>query len=292
MTKKEPIICTSEYLRTTPKTAQVAHDLRIALDRLNTKHMELKNTADYWCRDYMPMKSSPKGAYVKYTYRPDYLWDYKTNRKFITDPNPICEDLNLGAMAETSVVMDGGNYVRCNDKIIMTDKVIMENAGTPVTSLLDHLEKLFLGEVVLLPWDMKDPCGHADGMVADLGNGKLLLNNFRQTMEKRMYKRLCKILEPKFDIVELEYDCKLERDSWCYLNYLRLPHGILLPCLSEKFECDNDLAAIETFQNLFPDLEIMPIYAQPLVKDGGAMHCVTWEYYESNEGKLNSHLNN
>ena len=74
--------------------------------------------------------------------------------------------------------------------------------------------------------------------------------------------------------------CKDNKDSWCYLNYLQLPNAILLPCLSEKIDCENDVAAIETFSNLFPNLKIVPIYSKPLINKGGAIHCVTWEYIE------------
>jgi hypothetical protein len=47
---KDIIIYTSEHLRTTTKTACVAEAISDALDRLHVKHLELKNTNDYWCR--------------------------------------------------------------------------------------------------------------------------------------------------------------------------------------------------------------------------------------------------
>ena len=89
-----------------------------------------------------------------------------------------------------------------------------------------------------------------------------------------------KILQPNFEVIEPVYGCKEDKNSWCYLNYLQLPNAILLPVLSEKADCENDVAAIEYFKGLFPHLEIVPIYALPLIKKGGALHCVTWEYIE------------
>ncbi len=71
------IIYTSEYLRTTPETSCIAQALDTALGNLQIKHGELKNTNDYWCRDYMPIRLFDDGsAYATYTFNPDYLKDY------------------------------------------------------------------------------------------------------------------------------------------------------------------------------------------------------------------------
>lgn len=72
---KKPIICTSPYLRTTSFSKGVAQDLFAALDRLGINHMELSNTNDIWCRDYMPVSLFDDGYYATYEYKPDYLWD-------------------------------------------------------------------------------------------------------------------------------------------------------------------------------------------------------------------------
>ena len=82
---KKPIICTSPYLRTTSYCNGVAKDLFAALDRLGIQHMELSNTMDIWCRDYMPVPLFDDGYYATYQYQPDYLWNKKCNRKYITN---------------------------------------------------------------------------------------------------------------------------------------------------------------------------------------------------------------
>lgn len=82
---KKITICTSPYLRTTSYTKGVAQDLFVALDRLGIHHMELSNTNDIWCRDYMPVSLFDDGYYATYQYQPDYLWDKKCNHKYITN---------------------------------------------------------------------------------------------------------------------------------------------------------------------------------------------------------------
>lgn len=276
----KPIIYTSEYLRTTPETSEVAEALSLALKNLGIEHRELKHTNDYWIRDFMPIHVFD-GIYARYEYKPDYLYDKKSKRKYITKQEIACQGIDINFLSNINLIIDGGNYVRCGDKVIMTDKILMENAGFPLDYLFQHLKMTLCADVVMIPWDMRDPCGHADGIVADMGDGRLLLNNYGQHKgNKAFYKRLKKILDANFEVVELKYDCIIEPDSWCYLNYLRVPGAILLPCLSKDFCSQNDITAIETFSRLFPRSQIIPIYANPLVKQGGALHCVTWEFFK------------
>ena len=286
---KKPIICTSPYLRTTSYCNGVAKDLFAALDRLGIQHMELSNTMDIWCRDYMPVLLFDDGYYATYQYQPDYLWDKKCNRKYITNQTNASKGLEINTSLSMGLVFDGGNYVRHNDKrkstVFMTDKILMENSFCPSHELIVKLHLSLAADIVLLPWDMDEPYGHADGMVAPLPDGRLLLNNYCQTAKGKKidyYKRLLKMLDGHYPFVELSYDCKLEEDSWCYLNFLKVPGAVLLPCLSKGAKCDNDQAAIEKFQELFPDDEIIPIYAKSLINRGGGLHCVTWEYFPHN----------
>ena len=279
---KYPIIFTSPYLRSTTHTQQVAKDIVEALARLDIEHRELQNTNDFWCRDYMPVLLFGDGCYSQYQYRPDYLWDYKTKRQFITDQIEACKELELFLPTNMGIVFDGGNYVRCGNKVIMTDKIFAENPGWSANDLLHHLHHALCAEIIIIPWDMRDKCGHADGMVAPLDDGRLLLNNYVQyKKDTAFYKRLRKILDAHFDVVDLSYNCKLESDAWCYLNFLNLPNGVLLPMLSKSFDCDNDREAIRVMADLFPGKEIIPIYSKPLIEDGGSLHCVTWEYIPS-----------
>lgn len=276
----KPIIYTSEHLRTNNNTAKVAETLHNVLASLQIEHRELKHTNDYWCRDYMPIMIYKDGTYSKYQYRPDYLYDDIKRHKYITNQEDACKDLNLYTPTNINIIFDGGNYVRCGNKVIITDKIFIENPQWSASYLLQNLKESLCAEIILLPWDMNEEFGHADGMVTYLGDNKVLLNNCWKKKDKKFHKRLLKLLDVHFEVIELEYNCKEERDSWCYLNYLQLPNAILLPCLSENIDCENDIVAIETFGNLFPQYKIIPIYAKPLINKGGALHCATWEYIE------------
>ena len=45
---------------------------------------KIRNTKDIWARDYMPIQIG-ENKFMRYTYRPDYLWKVESNRQYITD---------------------------------------------------------------------------------------------------------------------------------------------------------------------------------------------------------------
>ena len=271
----------SEWLEKDYKA--VYDQLIIALADLRISPIVLPYSNEVWCRDYMPVHIG-EGRYVGFHFRPDYLWDKPSYHKYITRQELAVEDLSIDFSDKVDLFLDGGNYVRCGDKVVLTDKVFSENPNWSPVALLNRLEEAFQAKVILLPWDMEEPYGHSDGMVTYLGDNRVLLNNFRQLekgKDKPFTKRLIKILEYHFDIVELNYDCILSPDSWCYLNYLEIDDAIILPALSEKHDCENDQTAFSVFQQIFKKNIIKQVYAHPLVKLGGALHCATWNHYYS-----------
>lgn len=148
--------------------------------------------------------------------------------------------------------------------------------------MLDRLEDAFQAEVFLLPWDVSESYGHSDGMVAWIDDGRILLNNYHQLergKNKPFTRRIRKILCEQFDVVELEYEGHPSRDSWCYLNFLETDDAIILPALSLNHESEEDEAALSQFQHIFPNKVIKQVYAKPLIRHGGALHCATWNHY-------------
>lgn len=270
-------ICISEWLSS--DYLPICMSLCNAFKKNNVEFQVLSNTKEVWVRDYMPLHIGD-GKYVTFNFTPDYLAEGKS--KYITNQNRVIKDLGINVVAHLDIVLDGGNVVRCDNKTIMTDKIISENPNIRPLKLIDTIENILNTELILIPWDMEEPFGHADGMVTYIGKGKILMNNYGQMgKEAELFlKRLHKILGYHFDIQELSYSGKLRKDSWCYLNYIETPKAIIIPGLSKDLECDNDKEAVKVFSDIFFDKEIIQIYVAPLVKHGGALHCVTWELYK------------
>ena len=269
----------SEWLE---KDYKVVYDqLIMALADLRISPIVLPYSNEVWCRDYMPVHIG-EGRYVGFHFRPDYLWDKPSYHKYITQQELAVEDLSIDFSDKVDLFIDGGDYVRCGDKVLMTDKIISENPNWRPLALFDRLEEAFQAEVILLPWDMEEPYGHTDGMVAWLGDNRILLNNYHQLEKSKSQPfttRIYKILSSHFDIVELLYEGHPSRDSWCYLNFLETDDAIILPALSLNHESEEDEAALSQFQHIFPNKVIKQVYAKPLIRHGGALHCATWNHY-------------
>ena len=225
------------------KNYKVVYDqLSTALLEVNSSPKVLPYSNEVWCRDYMPVHIG-RGSYVGFHFRPDYLWNTPKYQKYITRQRLAVEDLSINFSDAVDLFLDGGNYVRCDDKVVMTDKIFAENPNWRPLALLDRLEDAFQAEVFLLPWDMSESYGHSDGMVAWIDGGRILLNNYHQLergKNKPFTRRIRKILCEQFDVVELEYEGHPSRDSWCYLNFLETDDAIILPALSLNHESEED----------------------------------------------------
>lgn len=66
--------------------------------------------------------------------------------------------------------------------------------------------------------------------------------------------------------------------EWLEKGY-KVVYNQLKDALSPKHDCDSDLAAFKAFKHIFKKKTIHQVYVRPLIKDGGALHCVTWNHY-------------
>lgn len=87
----------------------------------------LSNTADIWCRDYMPIQLAEED-FLQYRYYPDYLTKKESDKQYITDSKSVCKALKLPNIQATDLIIDGGNVAKAHDCIIMTEKVFMKRS--------------------------------------------------------------------------------------------------------------------------------------------------------------------
>ena len=255
----------------------LSHYVSVCRNLLEALHREkihaefLPYTSSYkhvWARDYMPIQLS-KDKFLNYLYYPDYL---KDEQDYIPDFPSIVKDMHLDCVV-SNIVLDGGNVVKCGNKVIMTDKIFQENPKYYKHALIDELEKLLGAQIVLIPWDRYEIFGHADGMVRFISRDCVLLNNYAD-LDPRLRSRLLQALEPYFYVEELLYDTpRCSRLSWAYLNFLRVKNTIFVPGLHTK----EDSLALQQIQQFYPDCKVIQVQGcEELARDGGALHCVTW----------------
>lgn len=251
---------------------KVAENLLYALykEGIETEYLpHSKSKKHVWARDYMPIQLE-ENLFLKYVYNPDYL---KSAQEYIPPYLSMIRSLKLKTKL-TLFVIDGGNVVKFRDCVLMTDKVLVENRVRDEIGFRHTLEDLFECEVIFIPWDRYEMFGHADGMVRAIGHRHVLLNNyidFDKNLRKEILERVTK---EGFEVEELHYDMpRPSRYSWAYLNFLQTKNSIFVPGLG----LEEDEKALEQIQAMYPDYKVILVPGcLELVRDGGALNCVTW----------------
>lgn len=246
-----------------------------ALQKHDIPYAYLSRTKDIWCRDFMPIQVGVE-RFVFFKYTPDYLQD-KAGLKIQTNPEDVflSESNKLRYLLPQSstidIVLDGGNVVKCNDVIVMTDKVFVENKDKSPAEVERILKDAFQCEILFLPWD-GDMCGHSDGIIHYVGNNRILITNYKD-FSRYYYYRYLKILEKKFEVIPLKYKTKrFHARSWAYINFLQIGNLMLVPQLG----LEEDHQALDQISKAFPNCDIVGIPALEAVRRGGALNCISW----------------
>jgi len=267
----------SELLKSELKYQAFHHLLIAILGKHEIEYDYLPETRDIWCRDYMPVQVE-KERFLEYRYDPDYLLDRK-GRSIKTYPDLVCASIGLKTV-KSDLILDGGNVIRWKDKVIMTDKVIPENAYRyRKTELLKKLEEAFqVDEVVLIPWYPKEEFGHADGMLRFVDANTVLVDGYYRYEKSGIGEKLFRILKSHYlEAVPLEFKVKIQSNrNWGYLNFLQMQELLLVP----QFGIDEDPQALDQIRKLFPEYaakgQIDTIDASILIKEGGVLNCASW----------------
>ncbi len=225
----------------------------------------LKNTKDIWIRDFMPIVFDDKC--IQYRYYPDYLME-SSLVSYRTDPNEPIKELGLKT-EKTELILDGGNIVKYNSTVIMTDKAFQENIGIDS----NMFQEIFpLKKLIVIPRDpdIEEIYGHADGMVRFISENHLLVNSqYPETFKRKLHARL---KETGLKITEL----KMREDTqyaWGYINFIHIDNLIIQPSIDKV----NDGYVKSQLEELYPDAEIELCDALGLVKKGGVFNCISWE---------------
>lgn len=238
----------------------------------------LPNTYDIWARDYMPIQIA-NGKYLEYRYDPDYLQGNSEEietRELKTYPDIVCDTIGLRTI-KTDIIIDGGNVVKSEDAIILTDKVVWENERHySEKQLINKLHDLFeVDKVVLIPWDEECEYGHADGMLRFVNNEKVLISGFYEKADNEFSKWILESLDKaKIDRDWLRVSDNEVEDNIAYINFLQTKDLILVPALNQP----EDNKAVEEISKHFSKYanRIDKVDMREIVRHDGALNCITW----------------
>lgn len=269
----------SELLKSDKRFSKTSQEITDILKECQVNYAFLPNTRDIWARDYMPIQVSEE-KFIGFRYDPDYLQG-EENRIFKTYPDIVCDAIGLKTM-KTDIVFDGGNVIKSNDAVILTDKILIENEGIyKPDQLINELKQLFeVEKVILIPWDEKnDYFGHADGMIRFIDEKRVLLQAYFDTYPKKFKDKLFNSLKVNnIEWVKLEYNVPKEYSliNWAYINFLQTKDLIIVP----KLGIEEDEQALRQIKTLFPDYaereRVFQVDMSLVVEEGGALNCISW----------------
>ena len=220
----------------------------------------------------MPIQTDEK-RFVSYKYYPNYLVK-KHKEQYITDVKDVenVDFLHQAEVVTLDLVLDGGNVVKCGNKIVMTEKVFVENEEKSRNEVQRFLEEAFQCEIVFLPWDEREIYGHSDGIIHYLGENSVLMTNY-DDFDKTFAQDFLRILEKHFDVKTLKYNVeKTDKNSWAYINYLQVGNLVLVPQLG----IPEDEQALQQIKEALPLCKVVGVPAFEAVRNGGALNCISW----------------
>ena len=139
------------------------------------------------------------------------------------------------------------------------------------------LENAFGAEVIFLPWDRDELFGHIDCICRPVDDKTILMNDYN-IYNHHLYDIIHKILDSYFDVHLMQFPRQSKEVNdmlWAYMNFLQTKNCILVPQLGY----DTDVMALEQIRAHFPSYaadQIEGIHMRTVVKDGGAMNCISW----------------
>ena len=237
----------------------------------------LPDTKDIWAMDYMPIQTQ-QNEFIQFRYEPDYLMDSPENKATISNVDSICKSIRIKPI-KSNINLDGGNVTNWADRVILCNKVFVENPDLSEDELFEELMDYFNVKeenLHFVPWDENDFTGHADGMVRFVDANTLLINDYSQETEEFRDLFLDAIETTGLDLIVLPYepedDPTLVSAVGLYLNYLEMEQAVIVPV----FNLPSDQKAVEILSEVFNGKKVIPLECSELAKNGGILNSISW----------------
>lgn len=276
-------------------------DIRRAVEQAGAdpERVELYDHAndDVWCRDHGPIfvKHRETGAVAATNWGFNGWGDkFKPYDLDNTIPERVSASLGMPRF-DAGMILEGGSIeVNSLGQVLTTEAVLLNPNRNPELSrevieatlceMLGMSGIFWLGEGI----EGDDTDGHIDDLARFVNDRTILITaednpaspNYAVLRENR--ERLEDFRLPdgsKPEIVPIPMPGPCHEPGWrlpvlpaSYVNFLILNGAVLAPVFGQGAR---DTAALGLLGELFPEREIIPLEVLDLVKEGGAIHCVT-----------------
>ncbi|NBB79850.1 MAG: agmatine deiminase family protein [Verrucomicrobia bacterium] len=251
-------------------------------------------TDDVWIRDFGPLflvnESEPEVAITDWRYNawgdkfPDQAKDDAASRW-------IAEQLGIRCFGFDQVLEGGAVESNGAGSLLTTKTVLLNPNRNGATTKGAVEEQLIAGlgvkQVLWLKEGLvgDDTDGHIDNLArffkpdgilvaetadSDNPNREALIENRRRLQDYRTPG------DDPFEIVPLPLPDPISHDgellAASYLNFVVLNGAVLVPTYQQTH---NDREAIQILADCFPDREILGVDSSDIIKEGGALHCMS-----------------
>jgi|JFJP01.1.fsa_nt_gi agmatine deiminase len=252
--------------------------LRTIIKQYGFTYGHIAGTKDYFCRDYMPIQLS-KDEFVQFKFQPDYLLNNPELKGYVTNTTDVFkknEFFEAKKIHHSEIILDGGNIIKSNNAVIITDKVVYDNniSGEEIKSKLEELLKV---KVIIIPRYPDEETGHADGLIRFLDENTVLIINL-ENEEKDWSEKFLKILsENGLNVISLPKGNSPKHD-WRYLNYLQIGKMVIVP----EFDNGSNEIILPFLKDLFEKyrLKMETLNSEKIAEEGGVLNCFTWNILE------------
>ena len=255
-------------------------ELRKIIKRNNFEYSHIAGTKDYYCRDYMPIQLTKK-EFIQFKFQPNYLLNNPDRLEFVTDTNNLLSKNNFLKnlkIKKTEIILDGGNIIKSENKVIISDKVAKDNK-LPIEQIRTELENILKVKVIIIPCYPEEETGHADGIIRFLNNDTVLTINLDNEITDWKEKLVSEINKAGLKLISLP-KAKSPDQDWRYINYLQVGKTIIVP--SFKDNRDSDKIILPFMKNLFMQYgyNMETLDADKISENGGVLNCFTWNINE------------
>ncbi len=251
---------------------------------------------DVWCRDHGPLFVKNGTGQLAITDWEFNGWGGKFEPYDLDNqiPRHIAHSLDLPRI-DGGMVLEGGSIeVNSRGQLLTTEAVLLNPNRNPdlsrseieakLSSTLGMQEIFWLGNGI----EGDDTDGHVDDLARFIDDTTLVVSweknakraNYRPLHENR--DRLQDFRTPEgsnTEVIEIPLPQPCQTQGWrlpvlpaSYVNFLILNTAVLVPTFDQR---KHDTEALGILGELMPNREIIPIPCLDLVREGGALHCIS-----------------
>jgi agmatine deiminase len=210
-------------------------------------------------------------------------------------------ELEKASIYTSDLIAEGGGITVDGEGTIITTECCFPKSNRNPDWSKEEIETelcrtLGAEKVIWIPGDAEEveTDGHIDGAAAFIKPGVVLLeiapdpSDPRYCIGQQHIAALTDQVDAKGRSLQLEFisegsydNVKSDKDCRSYINSYLANDTVIVPGYGDN---EGDKVAVETFQRLFPDREIVQVQIEAIAEGGGGIHCITQQQPEINTG--------